>query len=165
MFIPFQGGAAVQSKLLHQVDGQKTFALIFETGDEVLSTLKDFARKEKLSAAQFTAVGAFSEVVLGYFDWEKKEYLRKSVAEQLEVASLIGDVALAPDGEPGIHIHVVLGRRDSSAMAGHLLEGRVRPTLELVLTESPAHLRKRHDPESGLTLISVTAGGEEAARK
>lgn len=88
----------MQSKLLHQVDGQKTFALIFETGDEVLSTLKDFARKEKLSAAQFTAVGAFSEVVLGYFDWEKKEYLRKSVAEQFEVASLIGDVALAPEG-------------------------------------------------------------------
>lgn len=155
----------MQSKLLHQVDGQKTFALIFETGDEVLATLKDFASKQKLSAAQFTAVGAFSEVVLGYFDWEKKDYLRKSVAEQLEVASLIGDVALAPDGDPAIHIHTVLGRRDASAMAGHLLEGRVRPTLELVLTESPSHLRKRHDPESGLMLISVTAGGEEAARK
>jgi predicted DNA-binding protein with PD1-like motif len=151
----------MQSKLLHQVEGQRTFALIFEIGDELVAALKDFAHREKLSAAQFTAIGAFSEVVLGYFDWGKKDYLRNSVAEQLEVASLIGDVALAPDGDPAIHVHVVLGRRDSSALAGHLLEGKVRPTLELVLTESPSHLRKQHDPESGLSLIRVAPSGGE----
>ncbi|MFZ5779967.1 MAG: PPC domain-containing DNA-binding protein [Pseudomonadota bacterium] len=145
----------MQSKLLHQADGQRTCALIFETGDELLSSLMEYARREKLSAAQFTAIGAFREVTLGYFDWEKKEYDRNTVVEQVEVASLIGDIALGPDGKPAIHAHVVLGRRDSSALAGHLLRGIVRPTLELVLTESPAHLRKRHDPESGLALIRV----------
>jgi predicted DNA-binding protein with PD1-like motif len=38
-------------------------------------------------------------------------------------------------------------------MGGHLLEAHVRPTLEVVLTESPRHLHKRKDPESGLALI------------
>ena len=150
----------MQSKLLHQVEGQRTFALIFQTGDDLLAELNGFARKEKLSAAQFNAIGAFSEVVLGYFDWEQKDYRRNQLAEQLEVASLIGDVALGPGGGPAIHIHVVLGRPDSSALAGHLLEGKVRPTLELVLTESPSHLRKQHDPESGLTLIKIDSSGQ-----
>ena len=80
-------------------------------------------------------------------------------AEQVEVASLTGDVARGPDGAPAIHIHCVLGRRDCSALAGHLLKATIRPTLELVLTESPVHLRKRHDQQSGLALVDLGASG------
>lgn len=146
----------MQSKLLSRAaKSQRTFALVFETGEEVLATLKAFAENEGLSAAQFTAIGALSGGTLAYFDWETKKYRHNPVKEQVEVASLIGDVALAPDGKPAIHIHAVLGRRDGTALAGHLVEAHVRPTLELVLTESPAHLKKRHDPESGLNLIRM----------
>ena len=65
---------------------------------------------------------------------------------------MIGDIAIN-DGEPALHVHVVIGRADGSAMGGHLLAAHVRPTLEVVITESPAHLCRRHDPESGLPLI------------
>jgi predicted DNA-binding protein with PD1-like motif len=145
----------MQSTLLHHSQGQRTFALVFETGDEVMGTLKRFAERERISAAQITAIGAFSDAVLAYFDWDAKDYRDIPVNEQVEVASLIGDVALAPSGEPAVHIHLVLGRHDASALAGHLRKAHVRPTLEVVLTESPAHLRKRHDPESGLALIRM----------
>jgi predicted DNA-binding protein with PD1-like motif len=93
--------------------------------------------------------------LLGYFDWESKDYTRNEINEQVEVASLTGDVALGPDGEPVLHIHCVLGRRDGTAVAGHLIKATIRPTLEIVLTDTPAHLRKRHDPESGLALLSL----------
>jgi predicted DNA-binding protein with PD1-like motif len=73
-----------------------------------------------------------------YFDWEKKEYLKRPVKEQVEVASLIGDVAEDPDGAPTLHIHIVVGTRDGSAKAGHLGEAHVRPTLEVIVTDSPA---------------------------
>jgi predicted DNA-binding protein with PD1-like motif len=145
----------MKAKLLHENDGQRTFAMVFETGDSVIDLLRAFATQEKLSAAQFTAIGAFRAVTLGYFDWEKKEYVGREYAEQVEVASLTGDVALGPDRAPAIHVHCVLGRRDCSAVAGHLLKATVRPTLELVLTESPVHLRKKHDPETGLALIDL----------
>jgi uncharacterized protein len=72
------------------------------------------------------------------FDWEKKEYLKRPVKEQVEVASLIGDVAEDPDGAPTLHIHIVVGTRDGSAKAGHLGEAHVRPTLEVIVTDSPA---------------------------
>ncbi len=145
----------MKSKLLHEDDGQRTFVLIFDAGDELMDHLERFAAQERLSGAQFTAIGAFREVTLGYFDWEKKAYVDRKFAEQVEVASLTGDVALGPDGAPAIHVHCVLGRRDYSAVAGHLVTATVRPTLELVLTESPVHLRKRHDPQSGLALIEL----------
>ena len=143
----------MRSKILND-QGERTYALVFETGDEPVSLLEKFAVDHKLAAARFTAIGAFSEAVLGYFDWQSRKYQKIPVGEQVEVLSLVGDVAL--DGErPKVHAHVVLGKRDGSAHGGHLLQAKVRPTLELMLTESPAHLRKRHDPDSGLALIRI----------
>lgn len=147
----------MQHKLLHESDGQRTFAVVLETGDEVVKSLQEFASSKHIFAAQLTAIGAFKSVVLLYFDWEKKEYVAIPVHEQVEVAALIGDIAQSPSGEPALHIHLVVGKRDGSAMAGHLGEGYVRPTLEVILTESPAHLRKVKDPASGLALISPRA--------
>ncbi len=134
-------------------NGERTVLLVFASGDEVVSTVEAFAREQNVTAAHFTAIGAFSDAVLGYFDWAGKEYEEIPVREQVEVLALNGDIALK-DGQPIVHAHVVLGKRDGSAHGGHLLEAHVRPTLELVLDESPAHLRKEHDAASGLALIS-----------
>ena len=143
----------MEHRLLHEFDGQRTFAIVLDAGDEVIETLQAFADRQEITAAQFTAIGALSDVELMYFDWEKKDYLRIPVREQVEVASLIGDVAVAPSGGSALHIHLVIGKRDGSAMAGHLGKAHVRPTLEVILTESPAHLRKVKDARIGLALI------------
>lgn len=136
--------------------GARTWALIFEKGDEPVSGLTEFAKTQKLGGAHFTAIGAFSEVTLGYFDRAARDYKKIPLREQVEVLSLIGDVALDKN-EPKVHAHVVVGRADGEARGGHLLDARVWPTLEVVLTESPRHLRKRHDPETGLALIDPAA--------
>ena len=141
----------MQAKVLNDHD-ERTIALIFDTGEDPVAGLTRFAVERSLGACRFTAIGAFSEAVLGYFDWEKKDYERIEVKEQVEVLALVGDIALQ-DGKPRVHAHVVLGRRDGSARGGHLLEARVRPTLELILTESPAYLSREFDPASGLALI------------
>ena len=140
----------MKSKLLQELNGEKTFAVILETGDEVASGLTDFAAQEQIDAAHFTAIGALQDVTLGYFDWQKKEYDHIPVAEQVEVLALVGDIALDASGKPKVHAHLVVGRMDGTTRGGHLLEAYVRPTLEVVLVESPAHLHRRHDPESGL---------------
>jgi hypothetical protein len=144
-------------KLLNENGGQRTYAVVLDTGDEAMQSLSSFVKRESISAAQMTAIGAFSGLVLKYFDWEKKEYLENRVDEQVEVASLTGDVALAPSGQPSVHAHLVVGKRDGTALAGHLGSGQVRPTLEVIVTECPSHLRKAHDPETGLALIELDA--------
>ncbi len=133
---------------------ERTWALILEPGEDPVSCIESFASDHRLSAAHLTAIGAFAHVTLGWFDWDAKDYREIVLDEQLEVLSLVGDIALK-DGEPSLHAHVVVGSRDGNARGGHLLGARVRPTLEVILTEAPAHLRKRHDPESGLALISA----------
>ncbi|HEX4129189.1 MAG TPA: PPC domain-containing DNA-binding protein [Pirellulales bacterium] len=145
----------MKSKLLNESAGEKTYVLIFDTGDEVMSLLTGFAKEHKLSGARFTAIGAFEKATLGYFDWWTKDYKRNLFHEQVEVVSLVGDIAEGEKGEPKVHAHVVLGRSDGTALGGHLLEAVVRPTLELMLTESPAHLRRKHDETSGLALIRL----------
>ncbi|MBX3526057.1 MAG: DNA-binding protein [Rhodoblastus sp.] len=135
--------------------GQATYVIVLQAGDEVIAALQGFVDSEEISAAQFSAIGAFSRATLRYFDWRTKSYEDNPVTEQVEVAALNGDVALAPDGSRALHIHTVLGRRDGSALAGHLGEGHVRPTLEIVLREMPRHLHKKTDPETGLALIAL----------
>ena len=137
--------------------GQTTFALVFDKQEEVVAGLTAFAKAERVGAAHFTAIGAFSEVTLGYFERERRAYKRMTVAEQVEVLSLIGDIALDPSGAPKVHAHVVVGLADGHTRGGHLLAARVWPTLEVILVESPAFLRKRHDPETGLALIDPAA--------
>ncbi len=142
----------MKSKLIN--DGpQKTFALILDKGDEAVSSIEGFAREMRLAAAQLTGIGAFSDLILGFFDWEKKEYAKIPVTHQVEVVSLMGDVALGPDGRAALHAHVVVSCSDGTAMGGHLLKAHVRPTLEVILTESPGYLHKRKDPVSGLALV------------
>jgi predicted DNA-binding protein with PD1-like motif len=143
----------MKSKLIDDTS-QRTFAVVLDPGDEVLECLLAFAKEHRLSAAELTGLGALSDCVLGYFDWQKKDYERITVDEQVEVLNLTGNVALS-EGKPKLHAHIVLGKADGSAHGGHLLEGHVRPTLEVIVTESPAHLRRKSDPETGLALIEL----------
>jgi predicted DNA-binding protein with PD1-like motif len=143
----------MRGKLVSE-DGGKTYVVIFDTGDEAVSGLRAFAREHNLADAHITAIGAFERVTVAYFNWRSKEYEHIPIIQQVEVLSLIGDFALK-DGEPMLHAHVVVGKRDGSAHGGHLIEGYVRPTLEVVIQESPVHLHREHDEASGLALIKV----------
>jgi uncharacterized protein len=143
----------MKAKLIDE-RGQKTFAVIFDKGDEFIDELTSFAKQNELGASHFTAIGAFRDVMLGYFDRQTKKYQEIPIVEQLEVFSLVGDIALKGN-IPQIHAHVVLGKADGTAHGGHILEAHVWPTLEVVLTESPKHLHRKIDPETGLALIEL----------
>ena len=65
-----------------------------------------------------------------------------------------GDIAHDEDKRI-VHVHCVVGLRDGTTRSGHLLDARVWPTLEVLVTEWPAYLRKRFDPEIGLASIET----------
>ena len=135
---------------------ERTYALVFDVGDDPIERLTAFAKAEQRDAARFTGIGAFSEAVLGFFDLQRKDCQKIALAEQAEVVSLVGDVALAPDGAPQLHAHVVLAKRDGPAWGGHLISAKVQPTLEVMLVESPSHLQRRIDAATGLALIGLS---------
>ncbi|WP_209946108.1 PPC domain-containing DNA-binding protein [Bradyrhizobium elkanii] len=138
--------------------GSETRIAIFESGEEAFTTLTKFANDAGITAASLTAIGAFERATIGWFDFEKKTYKKIEVAEQCEVLSAIGDIAVGDDGKASLHVHVVLGLADGSTRGGHLLEGKVRPTLEVVITDTPAHLRRKKKPDLGIALIDIATG-------
>ncbi|MGH7138176.1 MAG: PPC domain-containing DNA-binding protein [Pirellulales bacterium] len=145
----------MKSKLLHENGDEKTYVVVFDTGEEVASGLLAFAKERQIREARFTAIGALKELTLGYFDWQRKQYEKIPLREQVEVLSLAGNVVSSQDG-PKLHAHIVVGKRDGTAHGGHLIDGVVRPTLEVMLIESlSARVERRHDETSGLALIKL----------
>lgn len=144
----------MQHKLLAESGGRRTYAIVLSDGEEAMEQLTKAASALSLDASQITAIGGFSRATLGYFDIKTRKYLEIPVEEQVELLSLIGDITQG-DGRPKVHVHAVVGKMDGSTAGGHLLHGVVRPTMEIIVTESPAYLRRTHDEATGLALIDL----------
>ncbi|MGH7664034.1 MAG: PPC domain-containing DNA-binding protein [Gemmatimonadaceae bacterium] len=114
----------MQAKEIDKADGRRTFALVFDIGDEVANGLLIFAREQDLRGAYFTAIGALQDATLGFWDGKTREYRRIPVHEQVEVLSLAGNIAIGAEGELKVHAHIIVGKADGSAHGGHL---RVAP--------------------------------------
>jgi len=145
----------MQSKLVSKPGETRIWIAVLEMGEEAKQSLLALAGKEGIEAASFMALGAFERAVIGYFDWQKKTYQPIPIDEQVEVITLVGDIVPDEKGKPSLHAHTVLGRSDGSTRGGHLIEGHVRPTLEITVTETPAHLTRRKHPELGVALIEA----------
>jgi uncharacterized protein len=145
----------MKSKLVSDGPGAQIYVVILDSGEEAFAALARFANDAKLSAASLTAIGAFERATVGWFDFASKSYSKIEVDQQCEVLSAIGDVAVGDDGKASLHVHLVLGLSDGSTRGGHLLAGTVRPTLEVVLTESPARLRRKKRADLGIALIDI----------
>ena len=65
--------------------GEKTYAVIFAKGDEVLSGLTEFAERENLAAEHFTAIGALQSARFGWFDAARKAYRDIPIDHQAEL--------------------------------------------------------------------------------
>ena len=135
-------------------EGERRFVVVLDTGEEAVESLLSFAREQRVTGAALTGLGAFQDVTLGFFDIDRKDYERIRLDEQVEVLTLVGNFA-TKDGEAKLHPHVVVSKRNGQAFGGHLLEAHVRPTLEVIVTETPANLRRKTDPETGLPLLAL----------
>src|ERR1700733_7801533 len=129
-------------------DGEKTYAVIFGKGDEVLSGLTELAERENIQAAQISAIGAFQHAVFAWFDDDRKEFRNVPIDHQVEACSVLGDIG-SFGGKPAVHVHGVVALPTGETRGGHMLEGYVFPTLELFLTAWPEPLIKERDAETG----------------
>ncbi len=148
----------MRHKLLETNDGRRKFVLVLDAGEEAIAAITAFAVEQKLQGTSLTGIGAFASCSFGHFNPATKEFRRNDLADQSEVLAITGNIAGGTDGAPHLHIHCVVGLNDATTRGGHLIEGRVRPTLELVLEESPEHLQRGLDHASGLVLLQPNQG-------
>jgi predicted DNA-binding protein with PD1-like motif len=150
--VPVGKAPTMQAKLVKDTPDEQVYSIIFYKDDEVLSGLTDFAIAHKVSDAHFTAIGAVSGATLAWLDIPKRMYRRIAVTQQVEVVSLIGDIAVF-NGVPIVHMHAVLCKPDGSTVAGHTFELITNPTVEVFITIDKTPLAKKADDASGMKLI------------
>lgn len=146
----------MKSKLLFEENKLKTFALAFQKDEDVVPLLLQFAEENNINSARLSGIGAFQRVRLGYFDRDRRQYRPIEIEEQVELLSLMGNLA-RNDGKAKLHAHVIVGKRDGTAHGGHLLGGIVWPTLEIMIVETPAYLQRTMDDSTGLALLDLAA--------
>lgn len=141
-------------KRLNGGETSRTFMLVCDLEDDVLEVLQQFCEREKVGAASISGIGGFRRAAVAYYDMEAKRYERIEVGEQVEVLSFLGNVTAYRE-KPKIHVHCIVGHRDGHTTGGHLLEGIVRPTLELIVDEISSNLCRTDRPEIGIPLIEL----------
>ena len=150
--IPTGKAPGMKVQMLSNGDQLKEYAVIFAEGDEAFSGMQAFAEQYHVTSAHFTAIGGLKRGTLGWFDTQREMFKKISIDSQVEVLSMIGDIAMF-NGKPVVHAHMVVGTSDGSTRGGHLLEAIVWPTLEVMVTVDPIAMKKAFDPQTRLTLI------------
>lgn len=125
------------------------YLLRLEKGEEVISSLTRFVSDRKIPAGFITAMGAITNATIGIYDTDRKEYLKKTYAQDLEVGNLTANISYLEDGEPFVHAHVVLSDCSLNAFTGHLFEATVSVTLETYIQVFKKKLDRVEDPSMG----------------
>jgi predicted DNA-binding protein with PD1-like motif len=130
------------------------FLLRLYTGEEIVATATEFARAQSIDAGEVSAIGAAYDVVLGYFDRATKQYERHAVEGEVEIVSLLGNLAIK-EGQPFAHLHAAVAGRDFRPYAGHLFEGKAGATCEIVIRPMKGYAQRTKDEATGLFLLDL----------
>jgi predicted DNA-binding protein with PD1-like motif len=127
-------------------------------GEEIHRSLTALAEAEGIEAAEVQGIGAVGEAELGYFDPEKREYLRRTFRGAFEVTNLSGNLTRV-EGKPFLHAHITLGDVEYRAFTGHLFSGVISVTGEIVLRPLALAAGRAHDEASTLKLLDLGGPG------
>jgi uncharacterized protein len=92
-----------------------------ERGEDLLDGLNRAVADLGLEAATIQVIGALEQARLGFFDQERGEYLPIE-AGHVEISAGLGNVSIR-DGQPFVHLHLVVSGRDGGSLGGHAMEG------------------------------------------
>jgi len=132
------------------------YLLRLERGEEINQTIKIFCEQSGIKAGYFLGIGALSSAVLVSYDLNKKEYLQQEINEPCEIAQMFGDISTF-ENDLVLHTHATLGTLPPAirTMAGHLKQGVVSATCEVVLTAWEGEIKRYADSEIGLNLLDL----------
>ncbi len=127
--------------------------LRIDKGEEIISTIVDYAEKENMASGVISGLGALTEVTLGYFDRQERKYLKRTFNDVFELLSLNGNLSYVGQ-KPMVHAHCVLGGPDYRVIGGHLFSGIVAVTGEIYIQIFTEKFNRQLDHEFNLNLLA-----------
>ena len=126
-----------------------THIILIERGEKVIEKLTEYCREHKITAGFLTGIGAVDEAEIAHYIVDNKEYSSTTLSEPMEIANMTGNVATM-DGEPYLHCHITLGKKDFTLAGGHLKEARVHAVCEVYLVQVKRKLERAKDERIAL---------------
>ena len=118
-------------------------------GEDIYQSLKEACRKHRVeTAVVLSGVGQLKQFKLGYFK-ERGDYTPEEFQKPHELLSLTGNIS-SQEGDYNFHLHVALGNEAKKVVGGHLIEGKVEITNEIVLLKTNLTVTRREEESTGL---------------
>ncbi|MBC8589001.1 PPC domain-containing DNA-binding protein [Paratissierella segnis] len=131
------------------------YVVRLEKGEEIVSSLKELSRKEKISLGRISGIGAVGEVEIGYFETKIKEYHSKVLKGDMEILNLNGNIS-EMNNEVYLHLHITIADDNLNAVGGHLNSAIISATGEIVIDVIEGKVDRELDEDIGLNLILFT---------
>ncbi len=117
--------------------------------ENIHEKLEEVCRKYQVNTAVvISGIGQLKDFKLGYFK-QKGNYTPQYFKTPHELLSLEGNIA-KQDEEYIFHLHAVLGNKDKEVVGGHLIEGLVEITNEIVLLKTDVKVYRKIEDITGL---------------
>jgi len=117
--------------------------------EELHDQLKKVCKKHSVKTAVIlSGIGQLKNFQLGYFK-KKGDYLPETFEKPHELLSLSGNIC-QQDGEYLLHLHAILGDENKQLIGGHLIEGNVEVTNEIVLLKTSMGVKRKFEENTGL---------------
>ena len=128
-------GSAPNMKVQELGPSSRTFKITLRKGDEIMSALLEFARKNNIKDAHFSGIGAIDSGLFGWYDLEKKADKKIVLNGEAEIVSLLGSITPNAEGKPNVHAHISVALSDGSLKGGHLFEAQISLVGQIYVTE------------------------------
>lgn len=148
-FLDWAGYNILMRVVLKSLD---KYILRLDPKEEFIERLKNFAEKKRIQAGTFYALGSTEELILSWYNMDKKKYEDKTFREKLEVISILGNIARMGK-EIVVHAHGSFSDRNMKMIAGHIKKMVISATCEIVFTKLDGELKRKFDKKTGLNLL------------
>tara|TARA_Y100001970_G_scaffold215055_1_gene263008 strand:+ start:33 stop:461 length:429 start_codon:yes stop_codon:yes gene_type:complete len=128
-----------------------------QTGDEIVESITDIFKEEKIYSGMINGIGAINKVQLGFYNLESKKYKKKYFNDDYELTSLMGNIALK-DGNPFVHIHINMSDENFDVIGGHLFRAVTAASAEVIVLLDNQYIKRELDQKVGLYLWDFNCG-------
>jgi predicted DNA-binding protein with PD1-like motif len=142
--------------MTHSFDGYN-YLVRLEKGERLSEALEQFFAESKIEGAWVSGLGAASDVELGFFQLNSKDYKRRKFGSMMEIVSLTGNLARDDKGKIMFHLHGAFADDDFQTIGGHVKDFIAGATVELFIHRSYKPMQRKFNDETGLQLLDLAS--------
>ncbi len=122
-----------------------------DRGEEVVSSIEKIAKAESIKLGKVSALGALGDFTVGVYKVSEQKYYPNHFTGDFEIVSLFGTIC-TKEGEYYGHFHLSAGDGEGRVFGGHLNEGIISATCEMVIDIIDGQVERQVDSDTGLNI-------------